>query len=136
MVMWRVRVPMKAFLPLVRLNLQVIPLIVRDHLMVRRFFVMGKLCSLIIDGGSSVNVASHMLVEKLSLPILVHPRPFSLAFTIGKYSDEILCDVVSVEATCILLGKKVTLKPLFPREVCENQLKMKNKRKKSKKKRK
>ncbi|RDX95089.1 hypothetical protein CR513_22440, partial [Mucuna pruriens] len=36
-----------------------------------RCHVIGKLCSLIIDGGSSVNVASLRLVEKLNLPILV-----------------------------------------------------------------
>ncbi|RDX85583.1 hypothetical protein CR513_33208, partial [Mucuna pruriens] len=49
-----------------------------DLLMVRRFFVIGKLCSLIISGGSSVNVANFRLVEKLGTPTLVHPRPYKL----------------------------------------------------------
>ncbi|RDX93583.1 hypothetical protein CR513_24133, partial [Mucuna pruriens] len=108
--------------------------------------VKGKLRSIIIDGGNSVNVASLRLVEKLNLPTLV-----TLAFTIGKNSNEILCDVVPMKATHILLGRPwqfdkkvthdgvtnifsiVTLKPLSPREVSEDQLKMKIKRKKEQK---
>ncbi|RDX82291.1 hypothetical protein CR513_36955, partial [Mucuna pruriens] len=39
-----------------------------DLLMVRR--LMRKLCSVIIDNGCSVNVASLRLVEKLTLPTL------------------------------------------------------------------
>jgi hypothetical protein len=66
---------------------------------------------MIIDKGSCTNVASTTLVEKLSLPLLKHPRPYKLqwlnecgevkvnkqilvAFTIVRYSDEVLCDVV------------------------------------------
>ncbi|RDX79392.1 Hydroxyproline O-arabinosyltransferase 3, partial [Mucuna pruriens] len=66
--------------------------------------------SLIIDGGSSVNVTNFRLVEKLNLPTLVNPRPYkkqwlsekgemvmdkqvSLAITLGNYRDEILCDM-------------------------------------------
>ncbi|RDY08906.1 hypothetical protein CR513_06821, partial [Mucuna pruriens] len=74
---------------------------------------MRKWCSIIIDGGNNVNVASTRLVEKLNLPILVHPskgemvvtKQVSMAFTVKKYSDEMLCDVMPVEATNILLGQ-------------------------------
>jgi len=79
-----------------------------------------------------------------------------IAFSIGKYKDEVLCDVVPMEATHILLGwswkydrktlhdgltnkifftfhgHKVTLKSLSPKEVHEDQLKMKEKREKEK----
>jgi len=75
-----------------------------------------------------------------------------ITFAIGKYKDEVLCDVVPMEATHILLGRpwqydkhalhdgltnkmtftfqghKVTLKPLSPKEVHEDQIKMKTKR--------
>ena len=75
-----------------------------------------------------------------------------ITFAIGKYKDEVFCDVVSMEATHILLGgpwqydtqvihdgltnhvsfnfqwHKVILKPLSPKEVHEDQIKMKNKR--------
>ncbi|RDY02852.1 hypothetical protein CR513_13652, partial [Mucuna pruriens] len=69
----------------------------------------------------------------------------SLTFTLGKYIDEIVCDVIPMDATHILLviqdgvtnilsfvhmGQKVTLKPLSLIEVSEDQLKMKIKREK------
>ncbi|RDY01447.1 hypothetical protein CR513_15218, partial [Mucuna pruriens] len=112
---------------------------------------------LVKDGGSSVNVASLKLVEKLELPIILHPRPYKLQWlsekeemiinkqvnlelTLGKYKDEIICNIVPKEVTHILLGrpqvthdgvtnksffvhkgKKVTLKPLTPREVIEKR---------------
>ena len=73
--------------------------------------VNNKVCSLIIDGESFTNVASALLVEKLQLPTLKPPRPYKLqwlndsgevkvkkqvlvSFSIGKYHDEVLCDVV------------------------------------------
>lgn len=103
-----------------------------------------------------------MLVEKLHLPTLKHPRPYMLqwlndcgevkvnkqvrvAFSIGKYEDEVLCDVVPMQASHILLGRPwqydrrvlhngfsnrysfvindipITLKPLTPKEVYEDQ---------------
>jgi len=114
-------------------------------------------------------MASTRVVEKLGLPTISHAKPYKLqwlskegeimvntqvliTFAIGKYKDEILCDVVPMEATHILLGRpwindrqvlhddltnklnftfqghKVTLKPLSPKEVHEDQLKMKTKR--------
>ncbi|RDX92936.1 hypothetical protein CR513_24871, partial [Mucuna pruriens] len=71
----------------------------RENIFHSRCHILGKLCSIIIDGGSCVNIASLRLVEKLNLYTLV-----SVAFTLGKYSDEVLCDVVPMEATHILLG--------------------------------
>ena len=70
----------------------------------------------------ATNAASEALVEKLSLPKINHPRPYQLqwfndsggmkvthqvlvSFQIGKYEDEVLCDVVPMEATHILLGR-------------------------------
>lgn len=75
-----------------------------------------------------------------------------VSFSIGKYHDEILCDVVPMEAGHLLLGRpwqfdrmvnhdgrantftfmhkkhKVTLLPLSPKEVCHDQLALKLKR--------
>ena len=77
-----------------------------------------------------------------------------MLFSIGKYKDEVLCDVVPMEATHVLLGRptkfdrkffhdsftnkisfnfhghKVILKSLSPKEVHEAQIKMKEKREK------
>ena len=117
---------------------------------------------MIVDGGSCTNAASETLVEKLSLPMIEHPRPYQLqwfndsggmmvthqvlvSFQIGKYEDEVLCDVVPMEATHILLGrpwqfdrrvthdcytnkytipyrgKMIALVPLTPSQVLEDQ---------------
>ena len=120
---------------------------------------------MIIDGGSCTNVASNTLVEKLGLPLLKHPRPYKLqwlndcgevkvnkqvlvSFSIRRYSDKVLCDVVPMHAGHILLGrpwqydrkvmhdgfrnsynfvkdgKSVTLVPLSPKQVYEDQMKL------------
>ena len=72
-----------------------------------------------------------------------------ISFSIGKYKDEVLCDVVPMHAGHILLGrlwqfdrkvthdrfknrysfvkdtKTITLVPLTPRQVYEDQMKLK-----------
>src|SRR5262249_1820536 len=83
----------------------------RENIFHTRCQVKDKVCSMIIDRGSCTNVASTILVEKLGLPLLKHPKPYRLQwlndcgdikvnrqvmvpFSIGKYKDEVLCDVV------------------------------------------
>ncbi|XP_057953971.1 uncharacterized protein LOC131148267 [Malania oleifera] len=124
-----------------------------------------KVCSVIIDGGSCTNVASTIMVEKLGLPMLKHPRSYKLqwlndggeikvnklvlvAFRIGKYEDEVLCDVVSIQAGHLFLGRpwqfdthvkhdsftnkysfvlnqrSITLVPLSPQQVYEDQVRL------------
>ncbi|XP_010546452.1 PREDICTED: uncharacterized protein LOC104818534 [Tarenaya hassleriana] len=87
----------------------------RENIFHTRAYVQGKVCILIIDGGSCTNVASTSLVEKLNLSTTKHPRPYKLQwlndsgetrvfkqvrvpFRIGKYEDEVLCDVVPMQA--------------------------------------
>ncbi|GKB86691.1 reverse transcriptase domain-containing protein [Tanacetum coccineum] len=71
----------------------------------------GKVCTVIIDGGSCENMVSTTMVEKLGLPIQNHPDPYQLTwlkkgnlvkithrclvhFSIGnKYTDELWCEV-------------------------------------------
>jgi len=147
----------------------------RENIFHIRCLINDKLCSLIVDGGSRTNVASTRVVEKLGLPTTSHAKLYKLqwlseggeiivnkkvliAFSIGKYKDEILCDVVPMEATHILLGRpwqfdrktlhdgltnkiiftfhghKITLKSLSPKEVHEDQVKMKEKRENEKEK--
>ncbi|XP_073121517.1 uncharacterized protein [Henckelia pumila] len=86
----------------------------RENLFHTRCFVKGKVCSLIIDGGSCTNVASCKLVEKLGLSLLKHPQPYRLQwfndcaevrvnrrvvvpFSIGKYVDEEFDDLFPEE---------------------------------------
>jgi hypothetical protein len=85
--------------------------------------VADKVCKLIIDSGSCENVVSEEAVQKLQLKTDRHPRPYKLSwlskgsavsvekrclvsFSIGrKYFDNAWCDVVSMDACHILLGR-------------------------------
>ena len=143
----------------------------RENIFHTRCLINDRLCSLIVDGESCANVASTRVVDKLGLSTIFHAKPYKLkwlsevgeiivnkqvliAFSIGKYKDEVLCDVVPMEATHILLGRpwkfdrkvfhdgftnkisfnfhghKVILKSLSPKEVHEDQVKMREKREK------
>ena len=84
--------------------------------------VEGKVCSLIIDGGSCANVVSLSMIEKLGLQATQYPHPYNIqwpnqskglqvnsqcliSFTIEKnYQDELLCVVIPVDACHVLLG--------------------------------
>ena len=120
---------------------------------------------MIIDGGSCTNVASTTLVEKLGLPTSKLPRPYKLqwlndseevrvnkqvliSFQIGKYDNEVLCNVVSMQAGHLLLRRpwqfdrkvkhddftnkysfvhnqrRITLVPLNPSQVYEDQVRL------------
>jgi hypothetical protein len=76
----------------------------------------------IIDSGSTDNVVSIEMVEKLGLETTVHPKPYKVSwlqkenhvmvtkqclveFKIRGYRDEILCDVIPMDVCHILLGR-------------------------------
>nr|KYP76821.1 hypothetical protein KK1_021079 [Cajanus cajan] len=127
-----------------------------------------KTCSLIIDSGSCNNFVSQRLVDKLHLTTIAHPKFYKLQwlnkdgpievknqvnvpFSTGTYKDEVLCDVIPMDASHILLGrpwqydrkaihdgvtnkirivhlgKKHTWTPLSPSQVLEDQVFMKKK---------
>uniref|UniRef100_A0A151UIQ7 CCHC-type domain-containing protein n=1 Tax=Cajanus cajan TaxID=3821 RepID=A0A151UIQ7_CAJCA len=94
----------------------------RENLFHTRCKVLENTCSLIVDSGSSCNCCSTRLVNKLALTTLPHPKPYKLQWineeggnvvnqqvnvpiSIGKYKDEILCDIVPLDASVILLGR-------------------------------
>jgi len=95
----------------------------RENIFHSRCSILGKVCSLIIDGGSCANVASASMVEKLQLQATAHPKPYSIQwlnqgrglqvnsrclipFSIGKnYQDELWCDIIPMDACHILLGR-------------------------------
>ena len=94
----------------------------RDQLFHTKCLVRDKWCSLIIDGGSCTNVASKEMVAKLGLITTAHPRPYALhwlddgnkvkvtkqvrvGLAMGSYEDEVLCDVIPMDACHILLGR-------------------------------
>ncbi|KAL4281415.1 hypothetical protein GQ457_03G017050 [Hibiscus cannabinus] len=94
----------------------------RENIFHTRCNVLDKVCVVIIDSGSCTNVASSVMVDKLGLKMTKHPHPYKLqwlndggelkvtrqvvvSFSIGKYKDEVLCDVVTMDATHLLLGR-------------------------------
>ncbi|KAG6527173.1 hypothetical protein ZIOFF_009267 [Zingiber officinale] len=82
----------------------------------------GKVCSLVIDGGSFENFVSQEMVDKLKLITIPHPHPYSvswikkdnevridkkclISFSMGKnYRDKVWCDVTPMDVGHILLG--------------------------------
>ncbi|RVW70926.1 Retrovirus-related Pol polyprotein from transposon 297 [Vitis vinifera] len=52
----------------------------RTSIFQTRISCQGRLCTMIIDGGSSLNIASQELVEKLNLKTERHPNPFRVAW--------------------------------------------------------
>ncbi|XP_060190606.1 uncharacterized protein LOC132619854 [Lycium barbarum] len=94
----------------------------RENLFHARCKIVDKVCSLIIDGGSCTNAVSQYLVESMKFPTRKHTNPYKLQwfnecgemrvnkqaiikFSIGKYEDEILCDVVPMQACHLLFGR-------------------------------
>ncbi|RVW78808.1 Transposon Ty3-I Gag-Pol polyprotein [Vitis vinifera] len=82
----------------------------------------GRLCTMIIDGGSNLNIASQELVEKLNLKTERHPNPFRVAwvndtsipvtfrclvtFLFGKdFEESVWCEVLPIKVSHILLGR-------------------------------
>nr|KYP76384.1 Retrotransposable element Tf2 [Cajanus cajan] len=149
----------------------------RENIFHTRCNILNEACSLIVDSGSWCNCCSTRLVKKLSLITMPHPKPYHLQrlnkdgeivvsqqvkvkLSIGKYEDQVLCDIVPLEGCHILLGrpwqiekktmhngltneitfthkeKKFVLYPLSPQQVAEDQAQMKIKRKEEKEKKK
>ncbi|XP_071704931.1 uncharacterized protein [Rutidosis leptorrhynchoides] len=113
----------------IRRALKTAPDLTNDHSWLRnnifrtKVTFHGKICNLIIDGGSCENVVSTEMVTKLGLKSEEHPEPYKLTwlkkgshvtvnkrclvkFSIGKrYTDEIWCEVIPMDACHILLGR-------------------------------
>ena len=73
----------------------------RENIIHTRCTINGKLCSLIVDGGSCTNVASSRLVSKLNLDTKPHPRPYRLQ---GLSEDEEVKLTQHVEV-CLIIGR-------------------------------
>ncbi|RDX96932.1 hypothetical protein CR513_20360, partial [Mucuna pruriens] len=105
--------------------------------------VLGKLCSLIINGGSSVNpTLPHPRLCKLpwlsEKGELVVDKQVPLAITLGSCKDDVVCDIFPMEATHILLGRPWQYDRKLTRDGITNRFsfdqgKMKKKREEEKK---
>lgn len=84
--------------------------------------MQGRLCDLIIDGGSESKCVSQSLVTQLNLKTRPHPHPYKMkcldsntsgtvskqclvSLTLGTYINEVLCDVLEMDAFHLLLGR-------------------------------
>lgn len=84
--------------------------------------VRGKLCDILIDGGSTDNLIAQRVVNTLKLPVIQHSKPYSVSWiddtNIKKVTKQcrvpisignecqtvVLCDVVDMNVSHILLG--------------------------------
>ncbi|KAL5707353.1 hypothetical protein ACHQM5_025411 [Ranunculus cassubicifolius] len=94
----------------------------RHNIFRTRGKVNDSTVSIIVDSGSSENLISRDTVEKLQLKVQTHPTPYTVGwinsvgnikvhqqclvpFSIGRYKDDILCDIVDMNACNLLLGR-------------------------------
>jgi hypothetical protein len=81
-----------------------------------------RVCKVIVDSGSTDNLVSTEMVEKLELETIDHPSPYRVSwlqkghqvtvtkqclveFKIGGYNDKILYDVIPMDVYHLLLGR-------------------------------
>jgi hypothetical protein len=141
----------------------------RHNLFHTRGMIKDKLCRIIVDNGSCNNIASQELVERLNLKQRRHPSPYKMQwlsdcgsmrvsnmvtvqFSIGKYHDQVDCDVVPMQACQLLLGRpwlydrdaqicgrsnkvifvykgeRISLLPLTPEDIMNDDLKRKKRK--------
>jgi hypothetical protein len=94
----------------------------RHNLFHTRGMIKDKVCRIIVDNGSCNNIASQELVERMKLKQCRHPNPYKMQwlndsgalrvtnvvtvpFSIGRYTDQVECDVVPMQACQLLLGR-------------------------------
>jgi hypothetical protein len=75
-----------------------------------------RVCKVIVDSGSTNNLVSIEMVEKLELETDIHPSPYRVSwlqkghqvnvtkqclveFKVGGYRDEILCDIIPMDSS-------------------------------------
>jgi hypothetical protein len=107
---------------LLKPEVEIEKLVQRNNLFRTACKTKDKLCKVIIDSGSTDNILSTKIVEKLELKTTAHPRPYKVSWMqkghlvmitkqclveikIGGYKDEILCDVIPMDVCHILLGR-------------------------------
>ena len=95
----------------------------RHSLFKTRCTINGKVCDVIIDGGSSENFIAKKIVSNRNLKVEPHPNPYKIGWvkkgnestvneictvplSIGSsYKDQIICDVIDMDVCHVLLGR-------------------------------
>ena len=77
---------------------------------------------MVIDSGSTDNIMSTKMVEKLNLKEVKHPTPYKVSwlhkghqllvtkqsefdFQIGNYKDKVTCEIMPMDVCYVLLGR-------------------------------
>ena len=94
----------------------------RKNLFKTRIKCKERVCNLLIDLGSTENLVSKEMVQKLELERIPHPYPYNVSwltkgqqtlvtkkamveFSLGDFKDKVLCDIVEMDACHLLLGR-------------------------------
>lgn len=94
----------------------------QHNLFQTRCVIHQKIFDVIIDSGSTENIVSRDIIQRLKLTTEKHLNPYKIGwiksvgdikvterckipFAIGKYKDEIMCDIVDIDACHLLLGR-------------------------------
>jgi hypothetical protein len=97
-------------------------LVQRNNLFRTACKMKDRVCKVIIDSGSTDNLVSTNMLEKLELERNSHPMPYKVSwlhkghqititqqclvnFKIGGYRDEVLCDVIPMDVCHVLFGR-------------------------------
>lgn len=84
--------------------------------------VKGKCYKMVIDSGSTDNLVSIKMVERLSLKKNKHPVPYKVSWLhkghqilvseqcevdlqVGTYKDKIVCDIMPMDVCHVILGR-------------------------------
>jgi hypothetical protein len=94
----------------------------RNDLFINYCKTKDRVCTVIVDSGSTDNLASTEMVENLELETVAHLSPYKVLwlqkghqvtvtkqclveFKLGGYRDEILCDVIPMDVCHLSLGR-------------------------------
>ncbi|KAH9780587.1 Endonuclease [Citrus sinensis] len=105
----------------------------QENMFHTRCYVQDKVCSMIIDGGSCTNVAKTIMVEKLGLPTLKHPRPYKLQWLNDsgeaghllygrpwQFDRRVKHDDFTNKFSFVFNQRNITLVPLTPKQEYED----------------
>ena len=104
----------------------------RDNISHTRFHTQNKVCSVIIDGGSCTNVASITMVEKLEMQTI----PMQVGHLLGRpwqFYRKVKHGNFTNKYSFVHNQWTVTLVPLTPSQVYEDQVRLKKESEQKKK---
>ena len=93
----------------------------RTTILTTNILINDKPCKILIDSGSCVNAISRNTINRTGLKPVSHPKPYNVCWIdtslsiiercqvslkLAGYQDEVWCDVISMDAGSIILGRQ------------------------------